>query len=432
MFNFFQIKYYILFVLLTTLNIIANAEILYSEADLGERIPIDKPVENYDANSNQYINPFTQDEIQLEINISNYENYLTYLTDGQIKMLKSYPDTFVMNIYPSRRSCAVPNEVYKLTESGNAKLIADGEGVDGVVGSIPFPNASEPLHHVWNHILRYRGVDIIGGSPYYVVNPDGSMTEGAGEAIAKNCWNPFVKEDFCNGLQGMLMSKVTHPPRLADASLLVIESLNALESPRKAWVYDPGTRRVRRAPNIAYDYLGSASQGLSTADSFDGFNGAKDRYNWSNAGTKFKFMPYNVYDFYNADRKDVLTTMHVNQKYMRYELVKVNIVQADLKSDKRHVYPHRIMYFDADSYGMISEDVYDGKKEIMHYRELPLMNFYDEPACLAVHSSTYNFATRRYLLNNVRSSEIDKIIWRAEEPHDIQLFTPNGLKRWAK
>ena len=81
---------------------------------------------------------------------------------------------------------------------------------------------------------------------------------------------------------------------------------------------------------------------------------------------------------------------------------------------------------------MISEEVYDGKKEIMNYRELPLMNFYDEPACLAVHSATYNFATRRYLLNNVRSSEIDKIIWRAEKPHDIKLFTPNGLKRYAK
>ena len=425
-------KYYIFFILLTILNFGVYAETLFTENNIGDRIPISSPVENYNPNSNEYINPFIDDEIQLEINISNYENYLAYLTEGQIAMFQTYPETFVMHIYPSRRSCAVPNEVYDLSKSGNANMIADGEGVDGVVGSIPFPDASEPLHHVWNHILRYRGVDIVGGAPYYVVNPDGSMTQGAGEAIAKNCWNPFVKESYCEGLQGMLMQKVTHPPRLADASLLVIESLNALESPRKAWVYDPGTRRVRRAPNIAYDYLGSASQGLSTADSFDGFNGAKDRYNWSNVGTELKFMPYNVYDFYNADRKEVLTNFHVNQKYMRYELVKVNIVRADIKSDKRHIYPHRVMYFDADSYGMISEEVYDGKKEIMNYRELPLMNFYDEPACLAVHSATYNFATRRYLLNNVRSSEIDKIIWRADKPHDIQLFTPNGLKRYAK
>ena len=425
-------KYYIFFILLTISNIGVNAETIFTENSVGSRIPISSPVENYNPDSNKYINPFIEDEIKLEINASNYENYLAQLTKGQIKMFQSYPETFVMNIYPSRRSCAVPKEVYDLSESGNANMIADGEGVEGVVGSIPFPNASKPLHHVWNHILRYRGVDIVGGAPYYVVNPDGSMTQGAGEAIAKNCWNPFVKDSYCDGLQGMLMQKVTHPPRLADASLLVIESLNALENPRKSWVYDPGTRRVRRAPNIAYDYLGSASQGLSTADSFDGFNGAKDRYNWSNVGTELKFMPYNVYDFYNADRKEVLTNFHVNQKYMRYELVKVNIVRADIKSDKRHIYPHRVMYFDTDSHGMISEEVYDGKKEIMNYRELPLMNFYDEPACLAVHSATYNFATRRYLLNNVRSSEIDKIIWRADKPHDIQLFTPNGLKRYAK
>ena len=72
----------------------------------------------------------------------------------------------------------------------------------------------------------------------------------------------FVSDENGKGLQGMLMQKVTHPPRLADASLLVIESLNSLETPRKAWVYSPGTRRVRRAPDIAYDYIGSSSQGL--------------------------------------------------------------------------------------------------------------------------------------------------------------------------
>ena len=357
---------------------------------------------------------------------------MAYLTEGQIAMFQTYPETFVMYIYPSRRSCAVPNEVYDLSKSGNANMIADGEGVDGVVGSIPFPDASEPLHHVWNHILRYRGVDIVGGAPYYVVNPDGSMTQGAGEAIAKNCWNPFVKESYCEGLQGMLMQKVTHPPRLADASLLVIESLNALESPRKAWVYDPGTRRVRRAPNIAYDYLGSASQGLSTADSFDGFNGAKDRYNWSNIGTELKFMPYNVYDFYNADRKEVLTNFHVNQKHMRYELVKVNVVRADIKSDKRHIYPHRVMYFDNDSHNFIAEDIYDGEKNIMRYRELPIMNFYDEPMCNAIHAASYDFATKRYLLNNVRSIDVPKIKWRLDKPHKESMFTPPGFKIWAK
>ena len=417
-------------ILLFTSNL--SADITFTDSDIGNRDPITSPVDGYDKNSNSYINPFADDEIQFQINASNFNNYLMYLTDGQVEMFNIYPESFVMNIYPTRRSCAVPQEVLELTKEGNVQMVADGEGVEGVVGGIPFPNASEPLHHVWNHILRYRGVDIIGGSPYYVINPDGSKTEGAGEAIAKNFWNPFVTDENGKGLQGMLMQKVTHPPRLADASLLVIESLNSFETPRRAWVYSPGTRRVRRAPDIAYDYIGSSTQGLTTTDSFDGFNGAKDRYNWSNIGTELKFLPYNSYDFYNASRDDVLNKFHVNQNFMRYELLKVNIVSADLKSDKRHIYPHRVMYFDVDSHNMIAEDVYDGKKEIINYRELPLMNFYDEPACLSIHSATYSLTSGRYLLSNVRSSAIKKIIWRANKPHDLNMFTPNGLKRYAK
>ena len=425
-------KNFILSILILLFTSNLSAEIIYTDSDIGSRNPIISPVDGYEEKLNSYINPYSDDEVQFQINAGNFNDYLNHLTDGQIEMFNIYPESFVMNIYPSRRSCAVPQEVLDLTKEGNVQMIADGEGVEGVVGGIPFPNASEPLHHVWNHILRYRGVDIIGGAPYYVVNSDGSMTEGAGEAIAKNFWNPFIKEEGGKGLQGMLMTKVTHPPRLADASLLVIESLNSLETPRKAWVYSPGTRRVRRAPDIAYDYIGSSTQGLTTVDSYDGFNGAKDRYNWSNIGTELKFLPYNSYDFYNASRKEVLTAFHVNQSLMRYELVKVNIVRADLRSDKRHIYPHRVMYFEKDSYNMIAEDVYDGKDQMINYRELPLMNFYDEPACLAIHSATYNFQTGRYLLNNVRSSEINKIIWRAKKPHDLKMFTPNGLKRYAK
>ena len=68
-------------------------------------------------------------------------------------------------------------------ESGGC---GEGEGIEGVVGSIPFPNPSEALHHVWNHILRYRGVDIEGGGPYYIVNYNSEIFKGAGKIIAKN------------------------------------------------------------------------------------------------------------------------------------------------------------------------------------------------------------------------------------------------------
>ena len=402
----------------------------FSEQDIGERVPIKEPISGYNSNNGEYKDPFIEDSILFKITKDNYLDYEKYLTPGQIKMFTTYGSTFFMNIYPSRRSCAVPNEVLELSKNGNAKLVDEGEGIEGTVGSIPFPNASEPLHHIWNHILRYRGVDIEGGSPYYIVNYDGEKFKGAGKAIAKNYWNPFVSNK--KGLQGKIMSKVTEPPRLADAGILVIESLNARATPRRAWVYSPATRRVRRAPNLAYDNYNSFSQGLTTVDSYDGFNGAKDRYNWSSGGTVLKLMPYNNYKFYNTEHEKTLTALHVNQEYLRYELVKVNIVNADLKDGMRHVLPHRIMYFDFDSHNFIAEDIYDGQKNLIRYRELPLMNFYDEPMCNAIHAATYDFSMKKYLLNNVRSIDVPRIKWRLDKPHKENMFTPEGFKRWAK
>ena len=408
----------------------AYAEFELNALEIGKRQPINTPINGYDSELNSYPDPFHDDEILLTIDQKNYTKYANeFLTPGQIEMFKTYPDTFKMHVYPSRRSCAVPPEVIELTKQ-NAELTDDGEGLLGVVGSIPFPNPTAALHHVWNHILRYRGVNIYGSSPFYIINPDSSVTYGAGEAIAINYWNPFVKNE--KGLQGMLMSKVTHPPRLADASLLVIESLNALKTPRRAWVYNPGTRRVRRAPDIAYDYKPTSSQGITTTDQFDGFNGAKDRYNWSFQGTQKRLMPYNAYKLHETEIETVLKPHHIDQDYLRYELVNVNVVQADLKSDKRHILPHRTMYFDVDSHNMLVEETFDDKKEIMAYREFPIINYYDQPMCLSVHSATYDFHSRRYQLSNVRSVDVPKIQWRLDEPHDESKFTPEGLKRFAR
>jgi len=423
-------KNIIVSLLLILIPISSKANSLLDSITIGERQPIEQPIKSYDPSKNSYPDPFSEDKIIFTITNENYLEFSeNLLTSGQVEMFKKYPETFKMNIYKSRRSCAVPPEVLALTKS-NAILTNEGEGIEGVVGSIPFPQPSEALHHVWNHILRYRGVEISGSSPFFIIDPDGSRILGAGEAIAKNYWNPFTKND--KGLQGMLMTKVTHPPRLADASALVIESLNAYMTPRRAWVYNPGTRSVRRAPDIAYDYKPSASQGLTTTDQFDGFNGAKDRYNWKSLGSQVRIMPYNAYKFHETPMDEVLNPYHVNQEYLRYELVNVNVVSAELKKDKRHIIPKRVMYFDVDSHNMLVEETFDSNSEIMAYREFPLINFYDQPMCLSIHSATYDFDTRRYQLASVRSIDIPKIEWRLEEPHNERMFTPEGLKRFAK
>ena len=143
-------------------------------------------------------------------------------------------------------------------------------------------------------------------------------------------------------------------------------------------------------------------------------------------------MPYNAYKFHETPMDEVLEPYHVNQDFLRYELVNVNVVKAELKNDKRHIIPERVMYFDVDSHNMLVEETFDANSEIMAYREFPIINFYDQPMCLSIHSATYDFTTRRYQLASVRSIDIPKIEWRLEEPHNERMFTPEGLKRFAK
>ena len=47
--------------------------------------------------------------------------------------------------------------------------------------------------------------------------------------------------------------------------------LNMAKEGRKAWTYSPGTRRVRRAPNIAYDNPITNGDGMGTSDQYDGY-----------------------------------------------------------------------------------------------------------------------------------------------------------------
>ena len=118
-------------VVLTPFYVIADP--IFSSETIGERAPITNPLSEFNPELDSYPDPFSSDQIILTIDAENYFSFKeNLLTSGQIKMFETYPKTFKMNIYPSRRSCAVPPEVLELTKK-NALLIDAGEGVEGVV-----------------------------------------------------------------------------------------------------------------------------------------------------------------------------------------------------------------------------------------------------------------------------------------------------------
>jgi hypothetical protein len=69
-----------------------------------------------------------------------------------------------------------------------------------------------------------------------------------------------------------------------------------------------GQRRVRLAPDLAYDTPNPSTGGMSTYDDVNLFNGRMDRYDCKLVGKKEMYVPYNTYRFnYNDKPEEVFT-----------------------------------------------------------------------------------------------------------------------------
>ena len=160
--------------------------------------------------------------------------------------------------------------------------------------------------------------------------------------------------------------------------------MNQVKEHRSAWLYNPGQRRVRRAPNVAYDNPGTASDGMRTSDQFDMFNGAVDRYNWELVGKKEMYVPYNSYKLHSdkVKVKEILTPLHTNPDLNRYELHRVWVVDATLREGARHIYKRRTFYVDEDSWQIVAMDQYDNRDQLWRVSEGHVINYYDLPTLL--------------------------------------------------
>ncbi|MDZ7784167.1 MAG: DUF1329 domain-containing protein [Halioglobus sp.] len=113
--------------------------------------------EDYEV-GDRLVDPYEDDEVLYTITAKNYQQYEEFLSPGQIALLKRYPDTFYMNVYPTRRSSLLPEAEYERVKEGATvtEMVPSGNGLENFVSTVPFPIPSEALHVIWNHIVRYR------------------------------------------------------------------------------------------------------------------------------------------------------------------------------------------------------------------------------------------------------------------------------------
>lgn len=378
-----------------------------------------------------YIDPYADEEPLFKITASNMDQYADQLTAGHMKLLQQYPDSYYLPVYPTHRSASVPERIYQATHgiAAKAQLSDDGNGVLNAAVGIPFPVPDNGLEVIWNHLLRYRGDQLQRQIVQAAPTRSGDYTLVVfNDQLSMNYSLPDTTADNLDNILLYFKQEVLAPARLAGGILLVHETLNQNKENRQAWIYNPGQRRVRRAPSVAFDNPGTASDGMRTNDQLDMFNGSPERYNWQLLGKREIYVPYNNYRLQRPELSysDILTPLHINQQHTRYELHRVWVVEATLKEGARHIYKRRTFYIDEDSWQILSVDQYDNRDQLWRVSEAFAINYYNVPviwSCLDVHT---DLQSGRYLAIG---------LYNESKPYNFDLqfdefeFTPNALRR---
>jgi len=375
--------------------------------------------------------PFPGDKPLFKITPANMAQYADRLTEGSKALLKQYKDTFFMNVYQTRRTAAVPQRIADATKriATTANLAAGGNGVTGAVGGTPFPIPTQGVEAIWNHILRYRAdaAERITGQAAVFPNGSYNMVKFHDEFYVVYSL-PGAKEADLDNVILYFIQETIAPARLAGEILLVHETLDQSKENRRAWIYNPGQRRVRRAPDVAFDNPGTAADGLRTSDQFDMYNGSPERYDWKLVGKKEMFVPYNDYKLHWAKFKpdEVIKPLHANQDLMRYELHRVWVVDATLKPSQKHLYKRRTFYLDEDSWQILAIDCYDNRDQLWRVQEGHGINYYNVPTYWTTLELTYDLQNRRYLALGFEESADKSIDFGIKRT--LQDYAPGSLR----
>jgi len=346
-------------------------------------------------------NPFADDKVLFQVTSSNYSKYSALLSAGQRAMFARYP-SYRMDVYPTRRSASFPQWFYDATQKNatECELVAEGEGIRNCAQGLPFPVPKDAYELIWNHKLKYKGTTLVRYNDYATVTASGAYSlHRLREQVLGLYYLPGNTSENIGNVLLYFRQEVLAPPRLAGEVLLVHETLNAAAQPRQAWIYNPGQRRVRRAPDVAYDNPATGTDGLKTNDMTDMFNGAMDRFTWTSLGKREMLVPYNSYGMHSSSTKvkDMLGRGHLNPDLQRYELHRVWVVEAKLKPGQRHINSRRTYYLDEDSYQILMADHYDGAGQLWRYSEAPSVNYSEVPVFWATVEVHYDLKSGRYI-----------------------------------
>ncbi|WP_096704703.1 DUF1329 domain-containing protein [Magnetospirillum sp. 15-1] len=373
-----------------------------------------------------YADPFADEKPLFTITGQNAEQYKDKLSPGLLELLKKYP-TFRMPVYPSHRTVALPKAVTDQAKAQADKVEIEGFGVKNLgTSNIPFPIPKTGIEVLWNHLVRYTGGGLEDDYSTFLVRGSGDYSR----------FGLRLKRIYAGNLEGArdgelmrYMSFYTYPASLEGTIYLVQDPVNQVESSRAAWIYNAGQRRVRRAPDLAYDMITDGSEGMYVVDQVDGYNGAPDRYDWKLLGKKELYVAYNSYKIGDKSLKyaDIIQKSSINPDVVRYEPHRVWVVEGTLKSGAKHLYGKRTFYIDEDSWNVLLEDAYDTRGGLWRVGIHGLIQYYDAQVPLYGFNLWHDLTSGGYALYGINNET--RAVRKIGTTGKASDFEPDALRR---
>lgn len=377
--------------------------------------------------------PYAADKPLYSVDASNLEQYRELLPEGQAALVKTYPG-YRLDVYPTHRSCAIPSEVAERTKAfaGEARIASDGWQLERAAGaSVPFPIPQSGVEAMWNYKLRYMAKGRQAHVSLLIREKGGALSEFKQRLYEYYPYNDAAVKSPADtgGYDVKMMSEVMSPPSRAGEIYLVHSHL---DRPQDSWIYFPGQRRVRQAPSFAYDNPIAGTDSLYFVDQVDMYTGALDRYDFKLVGKKEMLVPYNSYKLIDKSNKyeQLIGQDYLSRDVQRYEKHRVWVVEATVKSDKRHSFAKRTFYFDEDSWHLLHVDMYDAKGNLWRVQEGSLWASPETQACMGFEYVSYDLVARRYIADNfTQESEVLDLTAGLQGRMNNKMFNSNELRR---
>lgn len=313
--------------------------------------------------SGQYPDPFASEKPLYAVNNLNQAQYADVLTEGTKELLQRFPG-YRVDVYPTHRTQRYsPWELQQIAKNTtSAKMVGEGDGVEDSYGPVPFPQPKNGYEVLWNHYNRSEPAAVQFRAWGYLVDASGRPTLMEDVTVKSiKLLNDQSKTSLAGPYKQKIRMTYQGPASQSGSQILWFYSQNYSKFNQIFYVYTPGQRRVRVAPEFAYDTPVASKGGAITYDETSLFEGRPDRFDFKLIGRKEIIVPYNNNRMNqpSATKEMVLGKGFINPDMMRWEKHRVWELEATLKPGKRHIYSKRRFYVDEDSWAILASDAYD-------------------------------------------------------------------------